>query len=47
MKLEREITALEEKLKDISARKEAFCADYEKLLELDGEEAALREQLDA
>jgi len=47
IKLEREIAALEEKLKDITARKEAFCTDYEKLLELDGEEAALREQLDA
>jgi ATPase subunit of ABC transporter with duplicated ATPase domains len=46
-KLEREISVLEEKLNTIAAQKEEYCADYEKLMELDREEAGLREQLDA
>lgn len=46
-KLEREIAALEEKLNNIAAQKEEFCADYEKLLELDRDEAAHQQQLDA
>lgn len=47
LKFEREITVLEDKLNKIAAQKDEFCADYEKLLELDREESALREQLDA
>jgi ATPase subunit of ABC transporter with duplicated ATPase domains len=45
-KLEREIAALEEKLKALAARRDEFCSDYEKLIELDSEEAALRTELD-
>jgi ATPase subunit of ABC transporter with duplicated ATPase domains len=45
-KLEREIAALEEKLSALEARREEYCSDYQKLIELDGEEAALREALD-
>jgi ATP-binding cassette subfamily F protein 3 len=47
VRAEKEIAALESRLADIAALKEEFCADYEKLLELDGEEAALQSQLDA
>ncbi|SHH47948.1 ATPase components of ABC transporters with duplicated ATPase domains [Sporobacter termitidis DSM 10068] len=45
-RLEREIAALEESLKKLAEQKNEFCADYEKLMELDGEEAALQSQLD-
>ena len=45
-KLEREISSLEEKLKEFDALREQHCADYEKLMEIDGEEKALREQLE-
>ncbi|NLA87061.1 MAG: ABC-F family ATP-binding cassette domain-containing protein [Clostridiales bacterium] len=45
-KLEREITALEEKLNDIKAQKDKFCTDYEKLMGLDREEASLQTELD-
>jgi ATPase subunit of ABC transporter with duplicated ATPase domains len=46
-KLERDIAALEAQLNDIAAQKDEFCADYEKLMELDREETELRQQLDA
>jgi ATPase subunit of ABC transporter with duplicated ATPase domains len=45
-RLEGEITKLEEKLKVITEQKNAYCSDYEKLLELDGEEAALNAELE-
>lgn len=46
-KLEREIAGLEESLNNITAQKNEHCADYEKLMELDRDEAELRAQLDA
>jgi ATP-binding cassette subfamily F protein 3 len=46
-RLERDIANMEEKLAELSALREAHCTDYEKLLELDKEETALREELDA
>jgi ATPase subunit of ABC transporter with duplicated ATPase domains len=45
-RLEREIAALEEKQRDLEQQREDFCTDYEKLIELDREEAALKEALD-
>ncbi len=45
-KLEREITALEYKLTELGQRREEFCSDYEKLIEIDREEAELRDVLD-
>jgi ATPase subunit of ABC transporter with duplicated ATPase domains len=46
-RLEREIASLEARLAAFETRREEFCADYEKLMEIDAEEAALRAQLDA
>jgi ATPase subunit of ABC transporter with duplicated ATPase domains len=45
-KLEREIAALEAKLKELADRRDEFCSDYEKLIEIDTEEAVLRSELD-
>lgn len=45
-RLEREIEALEEKLRDIAAQKEAFATDYLRLMELEEEEAGVRAELD-
>ncbi|MCL2045618.1 MAG: ABC-F family ATP-binding cassette domain-containing protein [Oscillospiraceae bacterium] len=45
-RLEREIDALENKIIDIASSKEEFSTNYEKLMELDGQEALLQEQLD-
>ena len=47
IKLEREIAALEESLRRIGEQKDEFGSDYEKLLELEREEEALKTQLDA
>ncbi len=46
-KLEKDIAALEEKLNTLAAQKDEYGSDYEKLLDLDREEAARRAQLDA
>jgi ATPase subunit of ABC transporter with duplicated ATPase domains len=46
-KLEKEIAALEEKLNVIAEQKNEFGSDYEKLIELDREEAELQAALDA
>ncbi len=45
-KLEKEITLLESQLEELGQKRDAFCTDYEKLMELDAEEKALRLQLD-
>ncbi len=45
-KLEREIAALEKQLRELGQRRDAFCADYEKLMEIDAEEAEIKTQLD-
>jgi ATP-binding cassette subfamily F protein 3 len=45
-RLEREIAKAEEELRMLNQKREEFCSDYEKLIELDAEEAALKEQLD-
>jgi ATP-binding cassette subfamily F protein 3 len=45
-RLEREIAKAEEELRALNQKREEFCSDYEKLLELDQEEAALKEMLD-
>ena len=46
-KLEREIAALEEQISDLALQREEHGSDYEKLMEIDNEEAQLRETLDA
>jgi ATPase subunit of ABC transporter with duplicated ATPase domains len=46
-KLERDIAMLEEKLAALSEQRNVFCSDYEKLLELDKEEAELRTLLES
>jgi ATPase subunit of ABC transporter with duplicated ATPase domains len=45
-RLEREIATLEEQLRALETQRDEFCADYEKLLQLDDEEASLRAHLD-
>ena len=45
-KIERDIEALEKKLTENRAQKEAFATDYSKLMELDEEEAALQKEID-
>ncbi len=45
-RLEREIAALESQLGELAQLREAHCADYEKLMEIDAAETELKDQLD-
>ena len=45
-KLEREIAALEEEILNLQKQRDEFCADYEKLMEIDNTESSLKTHLD-